>query len=436
VDFDPASVGRVREAPAPLRVEQPLGASFRVEGQQVSWQNWRFHFRIETRRGVVISGVRYQDGDQLRSILYEAGLSELFVPYMDPALGWYNLTYLDLGDNGSDSLPRPLEPRSECPENAVYFDSLTASDRGMPQQVPRSACLFERLGGEVAWTHRERGATEARARRDLVLRWVATIGNYDYVFDWMFRQDGSIEVGAGATGIVVVKGVPGRSAADQEGRPADARDDAYGHFVAENSVAVNHDHFFCFRLDLDVDGPRNSLVVDRLQTRRLPEDNPRRSVWAVEPRTAARESEARLSPHDGEAYWRVVNPSRPGPLGYPTSYQIRPGHSASSLLLEEDYPQRRAGFTRHALWVTPQRDDEVYAAGEYTAQSRGEGGLPGWTSADRPIEATDIVAWYTLGMHHVVRAEDWPVMPTVWHSFEIRPFDFFARNPALDLPRQ
>lgn len=436
VDYDPASVGGTREVPTPLSLEQPLGPAFRVDGQRVSWQNWRFHFRIDARRGVVISEVRYQDGERLRGVLYEAGLSELFVPYMDPAIGWYNLTFLDLGDNASGGLPRPLEPRAECPENAVYFDSLVASDRGIPQQVPRSACLFERLSGEVAWTHREQGVTEARARRDLVLRWTATIGNYDYVFDWLFRQDGSLEGVVGATGIVVVKAVPGRSAADQAGRPESQRDDAHGRFVAENSVAVNHDHFFNFRLDLDVDGPQNSFVFDRLQTQRLPEDNPRRSIWVVESQTATRESQARIAMHDGEGNWRVINPSRHGPMGYPVSYQIRPGHSASSLLLPEDYPQKRAGFTRYALWVTPQRDNETYAAGEHTAQSRGEDGLPAWTSADRPIENNDIVAWYTLGMHHVVRAEDWPVMPAVWHSFELRPFDFFARNPALDLPRQ
>jgi primary-amine oxidase len=61
-------------------------------------------------------------------------------------------------------------------------------------------------------------------------------------------------------------------------------------------------------------------------------------------------------------------------------------------------------------------------------------GLPAWTSQDRIIENTDIVLWYTFGMHHMVRAEDWPVMPVLWHGFEIRPFDFFDGNPALDLP--
>ena len=51
------------------------------------------------------------------------------------------------------------------------------------------------------------------------------------------------------------------------------------------------------------------------------------------------------------------------------------------------------------------------------------------------FENTDIVLWYTLGIRHVVRAEDWPVLATEWAEFELRPFDFFQRNPALDLPR-
>ncbi|MFB3117167.1 MAG: tyramine oxidase, partial [Myxococcota bacterium] len=198
---------------------------------------------------------------------------------------------------------------------------------------------------------------------------------------------------------------------------------------------INHDHFFCFRLDLDVDGTRNSLLIERLTTKRLPESSPRKSVWIVEPKLADSEGEAKLRIDlEKPALWRVINPHVLGPLGYPVSYQLRPGTNAVSLLNSDDFPQRRAGFMDFHLWATPYAPQERYAAGSYPNQSRGGDGLPRWTSADRPIRDADIVLWYTLGFHHVVRAEDWPVLPTSWHGFELRPFDFFRHNPALDLP--
>ena len=61
-------------------------------------------------------------------------------------------------------------------------------------------------------------------------------------------------------------------------------------------------------------------------------------------------------------------------------------------------------------------------------------GLPVWTEADRPIENTDVVLWYVFGIHHITRPEDWPVMPADIVSFWLKPFGFFDRNPALDVP--
>ena len=431
-DFHPEALGPTRPALAPIEVTQPTGPGFTRDGAIVRWDRWQFHVRLEPRRGAVISLVKYKDGDRDRSMLYQGSVSELFVPYMDPAENWYHRTFFDGGELGHalGLARRSLQRGTDCPQHAVWIDLVIANERGLPQRQSDTGCIFERAAGDILWRHREEGLLDSRTGRDLVVRWIATLGNYDYVFDWVFQQDGSIRGLVGATGVAEVKGVKSRTVADDK----DGSDGAYGHFVAEHTVAVNHDHFFAFRLDVDVDGTGNSLVVDRLVKKRLPPSHPRKSLWVANSQTAKVESEGMIDRH-APALWRIVNTTAKGPLGYFTSIQIKPGHSDESLLDEDDYPQQRAGFTNHALWITPYKRDELYAAGDYPTQSRGGDGLPAWTAANRPIENTDIVAWYSFGMHHVVRAEDWPVMPTVWHEFELRPFDFFARNPALDVAR-
>ena len=327
------------------------------------------------------------------------------------------------GEYGVGKLAAPLEQGLDCPSNAVYFDAVFADDQGTPYTQSRAACLFERYAGDIAWRHYEavNGQSETRRRRELVLRLISSIGNYDYSFDWVFRQDGTIKIALGASGVEQVKAVAQRTAAEGTAHS----DTLYGRLVAANTVAVNHDHFFNFRLDLDVDGPKNSFLLERLVTKRFDKTKePRRSVWVVNPEIATAEQHARLRINlEKPALWRVVNPNVKGATGYPASYQLKYKTNAVSLLTPDDHPQRRAGFTDWHLWVTPYHPEERYAGGMYPNQSRGGDGLPAWTRANRSIENTDIVLWYTLGFHHVVRLEDWPVLPTTWSEFELLPTD-------------
>src|SRR5262245_9204479 len=107
---------------------------------------------------------------------------------------------------------------------------------------------------------------------------------------------------------------------------------------------------------------------------------------------------------------------------------------APALLAHPDsWVGRRAGFARHNLWVTPYARDERRAAGEYPNQHSGGDGLPAWTAQDRSLEGTDIVCWYTFGVTHFVRPEDWPVMPVEYTGFLLTPSGFFSANPALDI---
>lgn len=430
-NFTEAAAGTLRLARKPTVMAQPQGANFTIDGNEVQWGHWRFHARVDGRVGTVISMARWQDGVTPRSVLYQGYLSEMFVPYMDADYGWYSRTYFDTGEYGAGTMATPLQPGVDCPTTAVFLPTTFGDDKGEPITTPNALCIFERGNGDPIWRHAEplNQTYEGRSNVELVVRMAAAVGNYDYIFDWVFNDAAEIQARVGATGIDGLKGVPTRRMSDATA----AVDTKYGTLVAPNLVAVNHDHYFNFRLDLDVDGPANSFTQDTYRPVTLPADSPRRSIYVVEPKIAVTETGAELSTGHGPAKFRVVNESRTNGVGNPVSYEVLFANHATLLLDPNDWPAKRAGFLQHDLWVTPYVPAERYAGGEYMFQSTGNDGLATWAARDRPIRNQDLVVWVNMGMHHLTRAEDLPVMPTIWHSFTLRPHNFFDRNPAIDL---
>ena len=432
LNFTEAAIGQLRPAPKPVEFRQPAGRNFAIDGHVVTWQNWRFHYRVDRRQGPVLSLVQYQDRGRSRSILYEGAMAEMFVPYMDPDYGWYSRTYFDMGEYGVGVFLSTLHRGVDCPSSAEFMTVMINDDQGKPVETPDAVCLFERTTGGPSWRHSEivNQTYEGRPALELVLRVAAQIGNYDYIVDWVFNQAGEIDVMLGATGVNALKGV--KAASMQS--PTAAADTRYGTLVAPNLVSVYHDHFFNFRLDFDVDGPKNRFEQDRYQTERLPASHPRRSIYRVTPFVPLTETAARLSPGHGPSKWRVLSSDATNAVGNPTSYELMPMTDYQQLLTDDDWLLKRAAFTKYALWVTPFEASERYAAGKYVFASPGNDGLLVWGRKGRGIKDRDIVLWHTVGMHHLPRAEDLPVMPMVWSGFKLRPFNFFDRNPAVDLP--
>ena len=431
-DLGRDAVGKIRSSLPPFRQTRPMGAGFRVDGHLVHWQGWRFHHRSHHRVGPVVSLVHFRDGERWRPILYEGAVAELFVPYMDADEAWFFRTFMDAGEYGLGRLLLELEPDRDCPADAAFFPAVFTNESGGLDLRERASCLFERRIGDSAWRHSEaeHQQTEVRHRTELVLRAIPVVGNYDYVLDWVFLEDGTLRVDVTSSGVLQIKGVSQAKANSD----AESQEDATGMLVAPHSLAVNHDHFFSFRLDLDVDGPRNRLVIDALRLVENPAGSHFRALWKLEPRAIGGEADARLRIDlEHPALWRVASSDRRSPLGHRTSYQVVPDANARNLLPEGAPSQRGAGFTQHHLWVTPYRMDERYAGGAYPNQAAADDGLSHWTRANRRILDTDIVVWYTLGFHHAPRPEDWPVMPSIRKGFSLRPFGFFTRNPALDL---
>ena len=118
----------------------------------------------------------------------------------------------------------------------------------------------------------------------------------------------------------------------------------------------------------------------------------------------------------------------------PAGYKLVPGGTLPAMLDESSPVLRRAEAVKHSLWVTPYHPDERWPCGEFPTLAERDTGLPRWTAQNRPIENTDVVLWYVFGIHHITRPEDWPVMPCDSVSFWLKPFGFFDRNPALDVP--
>jgi primary-amine oxidase len=417
----------------PIETTQPMGVGYKIDKGEVTWQNFVFRFRLDPRVGVVLNQVRFLDKGRPRSILYEAHVSELFVPYMDTATGWNNRAFIDSGEFfAASGFLKALKPGLDCPERAAWFDGLSVGENGAPKLSSHMACLFESNPESPAWRHLEGGQIHGRPARQLILRSAAAIGNYDYILDWRFHPDGTIEAAVGATGIIETKATVRKTAQDHAAHTAGET----GQYVDEHTFGVNHDHYFSYRLDLDVDGANNSFMLHRLTPRRLENDPMRKSIWVSVPSVAQREKDAILDIKlEQPSMWMFMNPGVKGPLGHSPGYEVMPGATAKSLMSADEPIQKIGAFSEHQFWVTPYDEKERYAAGTYPTASDGNDGLAVWTQANRPIVNTDIVGWYTLGFHHIPRSEDWPVMPAMWHTFQIRPFHFFQANPVLDLPK-
>jgi primary-amine oxidase len=419
---DPAYVGPTRTTLKPIEITQPEGPSFTVDGDVVRWENWSFRIGFDPREGLVLYQLSVRDGDRERPVVYRASVAEMVVPYADPSPVRYWQNYFDAGEYLLGNQVNSLVLGCDCLGEIYYFDAVLADGDGQPREVRNAICMHEEDFG-VLWKHTDlfTGSAETRRQRRLVISFFTTVGNYDYGFYWYLYLDGTIELEAKATGI------PFTSAY----RP----DSPYASEVAPGLGAPYHQHLFCARLDMTVDGVRNA--VDELDIRPLPvgPENPYGNAFTRVATRLTRESEG-VRDTDARVgrVWRISNPERRNRLGRPVGYLLQPEGSVPLLADPSSSVARRAGFATHALWVTRYDPAERYPAGDLVNQHPGGAGLPAYVAADRSIDGEDVVLWHTFGLTHFPRPEEWPVMPVDRCGFTLRPDGFFDRNPTLDVP--
>ncbi len=409
----------------PLSITQPEGPSFSINGRMVRWQNWSILVGFNAREGLTLHDIKYCDQGRDRSILYRASLTEMVVPYGDPSPTQFRKNAFDVGEYGMGMCANSLVLGCDCLGEIRYMDADFCNSRGEPLTIRNAVCLHEEDYG-ILWKHTDRRLPdhpEVRRSRRLAISSVSTVENYEYGFFWYFYQDGNIEFEIKLTGILSLRTLqPGEKS-------------PYGTLVAPQLCAPIHQHFFNVRLNFDIDGGPNSIYRVDVEADAPGPANPHGNAFAAKATLLETESEGLGHVDVNRARtWRIENRHVYNAVGDAVAYKFLPGDNCVPMAGPNAWWRKRAGFVDHHVWITPAAENERFAAGDYPNQGAGGDGLSKWTKQNRPIVDGDLILWYTFGHTHVPRPEDYPVMPTAYLGFLLKPQGFFNKNPANDVP--
>lgn len=325
---------------------------------------WLVHWAEATHVGLYITGAWFKrtPNDPWIRILWDARLSDIFVPYHngDPWLRYYDLSQFS-------------------------FPLVVANNND-------AGCCGKLLGNpaHVVREVRDRGPiwkddTAVYRGEELVLWSTLDAANYNYIIQYIFRDDGTIAFRIGAT----ARNLPGYE-------------------------QVAHMHNGLWRVDIDLSG--------------FPND----SAWLMKhvESTASLSATDPMTPFnggvEGSAVWNAAEFTEVGV----TDTVIKNGRGHN---IQYDLMPLRAGSARHQepfthadMWVT-----------RYDPAQMAYPSLPSYVTAQRSITNTDVVLWYASSMHHLPRDEDGEYVNgaftgsalVMWSGFDLRPRNFFDRTP-------
>ncbi|KII94247.1 hypothetical protein PLICRDRAFT_171908 [Plicaturopsis crispa FD-325 SS-3] len=420
----------------PLHIVQPEGVSFKMNGNELEWQKWKMHVAFSHREGIAISTLTYNDNGEIRPIFYRLSLAEMIVPYGAPEHPHPRKFAFDAGEYGMATMANDLSLGCDCLGTIHYLPGAYVGNDGSAVTIKNAICIHEEDAG-VLWKHtdyRPGGRGQTVRRRRLVISMVCTLANYEYIWNYHFYQDGTIELEIRLTGIL-------QTYVAKDGEP-----NPFGTTVAPKVNAHYHQHIFSIRVDPMVDGLQNSVVETDIEALSAPTgsaENYAGNGFTVKEKVLRVENEGgRTYDFEKDRRWRIVNPGRRHySSGKDVGYTIGMKGGATRMLAKSNgWAGRRAAFAGKALWVV--KDEEgaegsrMWPAGKYVPQTREEpsNSLGKWAQGEGNIENEDILVYVTVGTTHIPRPEDWPVMPAELLSVTFKPHSFFDANPSMDVP--
>ena len=331
-----------------------------------SGSQWHLTVNAVNKFGLVITGASFQKSptSPFLYVLHDGRLAEIFVPYHTGSPRYRDISFFDFKPLTVDpaKFPSPRQiigvDKKICKEVRDYFAWMNALGRSDEDALVR-------YGQEVVYFS--------------VLR----AGNYSYIMEWTFRDDGTILVRAGSTG-PKAGGFPERG----------------------------HMHNFTWRLDIDLNGASANSAFWTSHSEQF--TAPFGATDSKEPISV-----------EGSRVWdpehfntlEIRADGLKNAKGHDTSYDLVPMRSGTA---RHNEPWTKADF-----WVTGYRPSQLQAVSPDGRQS-----LPDYITGE-PTNSKDLVIWYTGSEHHEnnSRDEDRNTVPVIWTGFELDPENLFDETP-------
>ncbi|XP_060068852.1 putative amine oxidase [copper-containing] [Ylistrum balloti] len=415
----------------PIQLE-PDGHRYTVNAQTVKYLKWSFHWVNSLKKGPTLFNVQFEED----RVIYEMGLQDIIVIYTGDSPAMSRAAFAD-GFTALGTKSVGLVPGVDCPGYATFLNVTIKIDEFHGGGVlPNAICIFEHNLGRPLRRHHstiEAGTDMfygGLVATVLVFRTIYVINNYDYILDYMFYENGAIEVKVYPTGYVLTTFQ----------HPSERK---YGFTVGKDATAPMHLHLFHFKLDIDVLGRKNryetlDIDVERFNSPDLDgtgNDDSYRYQLTRHLKTTELQAVHKFN-FSLPKHHIVYNNKMKNEYGENRGYQIKANGFANQLLPKNTGFESAISWSRYQMAVTKHKDIEESSGSVHTTVDAGEPvvDFQSFIEDDENIVDEDLVFWLTLGTFHIPKAEDIPNTATSGStlSIQLTPFNYFNEDPSME----
>ncbi|TRY98240.1 hypothetical protein DNTS_035205, partial [Danionella cerebrum] len=376
------------------------GKRYSVQNNQVVFLDWSFAFGLSSLTGMRAFDIRFK-GER---IAYELSVQEAMSVYGSITPGMILTKFLD-SSIGIGRFAHELVRGIDCPYAATYVDTHRYIDTNIAQRFRNSICVFEHDIGRPLRRHFSdffHNGYGGLANSALVIRSITAIGNYDYIWDFIFYQSGSVEARVHATGYISSS------------------------YTVEGNLKYGVKNIF----------QTKDMVYEEVPLPWMPSE--KAMVPHLVENVIKTEKDAALLHGAKTPRYLHIASNQTNRWGHQRSYRLQVMSFAGDHLPVSESTERSMSWARYKVAVTKHKDEEQTSSSLYSQNYMWSPfvDFSKYIEDDESIDNEDLVAWVTAGFLHIPHAEDIPNTVTVGNGggVLIRPHNYFNEDPSIHSP--